>query len=375
MSTLTAGQLNRATLDRQLLLDRVDISAVDAVHRIFAVQAQEAASPYLALWNRVRDFDAADLDRAYAEHDVVKATLLRVTLHAVTAADYPVVHRAMRGTLRGARLYDARFTRTGLSLDEADALVPRLLDFCAQPRTNAELEAYVDELVGERPKPGVWWALRHTAPFVHAVTGPPWSFGPRPAFLASPHPAYDGDTAMQQLTRRYLAAFGPATYQDVARFGMLGAKGVRDALEARDDLVRYESPTGAVLYDLPDAALPDPDAPAPPRLMAMWDNVVLAYADRSRIVPDEYRRIVGRANGDTLATLLVDGHVAGVWRPVEGGIEASAFHPLDHGTWDGLAAEAAALVAFLADRQPDVYRRYGRWWTDLPYAERRVLPG
>ncbi|CAM5273407.1 hypothetical protein SGRI78S_07340 [Streptomyces griseus subsp. griseus] len=109
--------------------------------------------------------------------------------------------------------------------------------------------------------------------------------------------------------------------------------------------------------------------------MAMWDSVLLAYADRGRVLPAAYRRIVIRANGDVLPTLLVDGYVAGVWRPVAGGIEATAFHPLPEESWEGLAAEARSLVAFLADREPEVYRRYGHWWGHLPDATVRLLPG
>jgi hypothetical protein len=105
----------------------------------------------------------------------------------------------------------------------------------------------------------------------------------------------------------------------------------------------------------------------------MWDNILLAYADRSRVIPPDYRKLVTRSNGDVLPTLLVDGHVAGVWRPVVEGIEATAFHPLPHQTWDQLADEAQALMALLADREPGVYRRYDRWWSDLPGAEVRIL--
>ncbi len=137
--------------------------------------------------------------------------------------------------------------------------------------------------------------------------------------------------------------------------------------------MRYEGPGGTTLYDIPDGILPSEETPAPSRLLPMWDSVLLAYADRSRIVPPVYRKLVARSNGDTLPTLLVDGYVAGVWRPVEGGIEATAFHPLSDDAWAGLETEATALIAFLADRQPDVYRRYGRWWTDIPSAEVRIL--
>jgi hypothetical protein len=107
----------------------------------------------------------------------------------------------------------------------------------------------------------------------------------------------------------------------------------------------------------------------------MWDSILFAYFDRSRVIPPDYRRLVIRNNGDALPTLLVDGYVAGVWRPVEGGIEATAFHRLPEDAWTGLAAEATALTAFLAGRDPAVYRRYRHWWDKLPSTEVRVLPG
>ena len=112
---------------------------------------------------------------------------------------------------------------------------------------------------------------------------------------------------------------------------------------------------------------------APNVLLILSDDH--GYADRSRIIPPEYRAHVIRRNGDTLPTVLVDGLVAGVWRPVEGGIEVSAFHPLDDDTWAGIAAESAALVTFLAGRDAAAYRRYGHWWATLPAVDTRVLPG
>lgn len=109
--------------------------------------------------------------------------------------------------------------------------------------------------------------------------------------------------------------------------------------------------------------------------MAMWDSILLAYSDRSRVIPPDYRTLVTRRNGDVLPTLLVDGYVAGIWRPAEGGIEATAFHRLPDDVWEQLAAEARSLTAFLADRETDVYRRYDHWWSKLPSAEARLLPG
>jgi hypothetical protein len=280
-------------------------------------------------------------------------------------------------SLRASRLNDRRFTQTGMTAVDADALVPDLLAFTTEPRTTAEVEAWLAERLGT-PVPRAWWALRTFAPVVHAVTGRPWSHGPRPAYVTARTRPPTGEPAesVQRLVRRYLEGFGPASPQDVARFSILRQPVVRAALDAMaDTLVRLEGAAGAALYDVPDAPLPDEATPAPPRLMAMWDSTLLAYVDGGRVVPPDYRKVVTRRNGDVLPTLLVDGRVAGVWRPTEGGIEATAFQRLPAEAWDGLATEAAALVAFLAERDPDVYRRYVHWWDSLPAADVRVLPG
>jgi hypothetical protein len=372
---LTARQLNRATLGRQLLLRREPLGAVDAVRRIVALQAQEAASPYLALWNRIIDFDPADLDAAFAERALVKASLIRITLHAVIAEDYPAFHDAMRSSLRAARLHDRRFISSGLSIAEADALVPDLLEFAARPRTKAEIEGRLAAQLGES-KPRVWWALRTFAPLHHAPTGGPWSFGAAATFVAAgTRPGSKAaDEAVQQLALRYLQAFGPASAADLAQFTMLRRPVTLQAMRALGSkVVELEGPDGATLFDVPAGLLPVEATPAPPRLLPMWDSILLAYADRSRVIPPDYRRLVIQQNGDVLPTLLVDGYVAGVWRSVEGGIEALAFHRLSEEAWSGLTAEAGALVAFLANRDSSVYRRYAHWWTTLPSAEIRLL--
>jgi hypothetical protein len=374
---LTARRLNRATLGRQLLLAREPLDVATAVRRLAALQAQEAASPYVALWNRLSGFDPADLDAAYADRKVVRATLLRITSHAVHAEDYPAFHNAMVPSLRASRLHDRRFTSSGLTIADADALLPHLLEFAARPRGKAEVEDLLEARLGDR-NPRAWWALRTFAPLWHAPTGGPWSFGPRSSFVAAPVqlPPEDQDASIQWLLRRYLEAFGPATAADFAQFTLLTRAVARDALGAlAGELERLEGPDGAELFDVPGGSLPDEDTPAPPRLLPMWDSILFAYFDRSRVIPPDYRRLVIRNNGDALPTLLVDGYVAGVWRPVEGGIEATAFHRLPEDAWTGLAAEATALTAFLAGRDPAVYRRYRHWWDKLPSTEVRVLPG
>jgi hypothetical protein len=376
----TARGLNRATLGRQMLLGRESRGVGAAVRRVVALQAQEPASPYLALWNRLAGFDPAELDAAFAGREVVKATLMRITLHAVHAGDYRVFREAMEPTLRAARL-DSRFRASGLTLADADALIPDLLEYAQQARTAADLESWLEQRLGAPPHPGAMRGFRGYAPLLHAPTGGPWSFGSRNAYVAAaPRPALVDNAAsaagLQTLVVRYLEGFGPASVADVAQFAMVLRARVKAAVQAlAGDLEQMKGPNGETLFDIPGALRPDEATPAPPRLMAMWDSVLLAYRDRGRIIPPEYRALVTRSNGDVLPTLLVDGFVAGVWRPAAGGIEATAFHPLPEDAWERLAAEARSLTAFLAEREPEVHRRYGHWWGKLPGGETRLLPG
>ncbi|MEU2155980.1 winged helix DNA-binding domain-containing protein [Streptomyces sp. NPDC019396] len=385
---ISARELNRSTLSRQLLLERAPLTVSDGVRRVVALQAQHPASPYVALWNRLSAFDPAAMDAVLTTRSVVKATLMRITLHAVHADDYPVFRAAMRPTLYASRL-GSRFTAGGLTPGDADELMPELLAFARQARTTVELRAWLGERSGAdrvsdagHAADSTWWGLKGYAPLHHAPTGGTWSFGPRPSFIAPmTEPGEilrtDPEAAQQALPTlivRYLSGFGPASVADIAQFALVKRTAAREALRALDGAVeQLRGPDGTALFDLSGAHRPTAETPAPARLMAMWDSVLLAYADRSRVIPPAYRPLVIRRNGDVLPTLLVDGYVAGVWRQVDDGIEATAFHPLPASTWDQLAGEARDLTSLLADRDPAVYGRYHHWWAKLPEAETRLL--
>lgn len=381
---ITERALNRATLARQLLLRRAALAPGDAVRHLAALQAQEPASPYLALWNRLAGFDPAGFDAVLASRTVVKATLMRVTLHAVHAADYRLFREAMEPTVRASRLGDPRFTSSGLTAADADALIADLLGQAAQPCTSAELATWAADRLGTPLDPAAWRMLRQYAPLLHAPHNGPWTFtgtGQRyvaPAAGIAPVLAgqQSAANALPVLIQRYLAAFGPASVADIAQFAMVQRARVKAAVQVLGDaLDQLDGPSGSVLYDVPGAPLPAADTPAPPRLLGMWDSVLLAYHDRSRVIPPGFRPHVIRVNGDVLPVLLVDGYVAGVWRVAQGQVEATAFGPLDRRAWDGLAAEAAALLTLTASRDPALYGRYGHWWRRLPDGDRRLLPG
>ncbi|MCQ4213122.1 winged helix DNA-binding domain-containing protein, partial [Streptomyces longispororuber] len=322
--TITARVLNRSTLARQLLLERTAVGVEDAVRRVVALQAQQPASPYVALWNRVAGFEAELLDAAFRDFRVVKSTMMRITLHAVHVDDYRALRAAVEPTVRGARLRDARFRASGLTEAEGAGLLPDLLRRSEHPSTSAELGKWFAERAGVEGKSALpaWRMLRQWAPLWHApVAGVPWGYASdsRQLFVAADAGRVPelGDAeavaeGMRVLVRRYLEGFGPASVADMAQFGLVQKGRVRAALG--DDLVELAGPGGEVLYDVPGGVLPDGDVPAPPRLMAMWDSTLLAYADRGRVIPPEYRKYVTRVNGDVLPTVLVDGYVAGVWR-------------------------------------------------------------
>ena len=174
MITLSPDQLNRSTLRRQLLLRREPATVNDAVRRIVALQAQAPSAPYVALWNRIADLDFDAVDQAFADRSLVKASLMRITLHAVVADDYPTFHSASTPILRAARLNDRRYRDTGLTMDDADGAVPDLLDFLETPRSKSEILDHLAASVSSEPR--LWWALKTYAPLVHTPTGPPWSF-------------------------------------------------------------------------------------------------------------------------------------------------------------------------------------------------------
>jgi hypothetical protein len=157
------------------------------------------------------------------------------------------------------------------------------------------------------------------------------------------------DEARAEVLRRYLAAFGPSTKRDLAAWSMMKVPEISRSLELLEPLVRSRDELGRELLDVPRAPLPDPGTPAPVRFLPKWDNVLLAWADRTRILPERYRKTVIKVNGDVLQTFLVDGFVAGTWSDDGGRVVVEPFEKLSRGTLREVKEEAARLEAFIAD--------------------------
>jgi hypothetical protein len=368
---LTAAQLSRATLARQLLLERAQLDPTLAIERLVALQAQEPASPHIALWSRLAGYRAADLNDAFDARRVVKGTLLRVTLHAVSARDYLSFWPAVQPSLQQWRSPIIR----QLALEpDLQGLAAQAAAFGREPRTGKEMREHLPSLatgIGPGGQTDAWWAIRPLLPFLMAPGEPPWSFGRRPRFVAAPAwleaelvPSSEG---LDHLIRRYLTGFGPAGVDDLHQFTRVATSGLRLALARLDDeLVSFEDERGRVLYDVPGGLLPPGDLPAPVRFLPMWDSLLLAYRDRSRVLPEPYRRRVIQPNGDFLPSFMVDGLVAGLWRAdVIAGrtrITPLPFEPLATKVDAQVAAEANRLAEFLEPLDPAVYSRYATTW-------------
>jgi winged helix DNA-binding protein len=303
---LTLRELNRALLERQLLLQRRRLSVQQAVERICALQAQYSPSPYIALWSRVEGFKKEQLTRALEQRRVVRSSLFRITLHITSARDYPYFAAAW---LRAAQASTPRLDTDKVA--EASRAATALAT--KRPITIEELEDLGADAMG-----GFRWRARALAPLLHTPPSGTWRYFGAPqlrslqAWLGVDLPTREDGA--ERLVTRYLAAFGPATQQDLIRFAGVRVGDVRPGLE-RLSLRRFRDERGRVLLDVPRGPLPGEDLPAPIRFLPKWDSALLAFAppERTRILPEKFRATTIRNNGDVLPTVLVDGFVAATW--------------------------------------------------------------
>jgi hypothetical protein len=328
---LSLRELNRATLARQLLLERRPLSVPAAIERLCAVQAQWPNAPYVALWSRVGGFGHERLTRSYERRRIVRATLMRTTIHMLSARDFLGLAPVWRAR---------RHEQLGLDAAAADHSVRAAL--ADGPPTHAELRRAVGEAVYD----GRWGS---PLPIVHLPPAGTWRYH-GPVRLAEAERWLhgrlgDAKSGAKLLVSRYLGAFGPASQADLLRFAGLRLKDVAEAIDELR-LRRFESDDGRTLLDLPRAPLPDAGTRAPVRFLGRWDNAHLGYDRRARIVPDEYAGLQIGLTGDQ--AFLVDGFVAGVWEVERAAATATIalrpFAPLPAAARRELEDEAAQLV-------------------------------
>ena len=339
--TLTRPELTAALAARQLLLERRRMNPAEAIRRLTPLQAQHPPAPYLALAARLEGFTHDALEAAIGARVVVKTTIMRLTLHLAAAADYP----SYAQLTRQSRLRNWR-KRYG-HLDEA-RLTAELTRWLSQPRTGDEIRERIERDAGVSAER--WSAVAFARTLLPLVQLPPAGFRldpRRPSFVVDPRPLPAPVDAAALVLSRYLAAFGPASRRDVGAWAGVAQRDFADAWP-RLRTVSYRDEQGSELLDLPGRSLPPASTPLPPRLLAHWDQTLLAYADRERIMPRELQPLRLTHSGDP--TVTVAGRVAASWKLERGRrvtrLRVTPHRDIDRSARAAIHAEAERMARF-----------------------------
>jgi hypothetical protein len=338
---LTDRQLNRALLARQLLLERQSLPADEAIGRVAGLQAQAAVPPFVGLWTRLRDFDEAELQALIDDGRVVRATLMRHTIHFARADDYVWLRPTIQPAL------DANFgaqTRKRLAtVDIQPFLDAARREFKKRPLTFAEVKELIRAKAPDSDVDAIAYGVRTHIPLIGVPNESRWRFGGKAPFvlagkLAKPDP--------KEMVRRYLRAFGPATPADATAWSGVG--GMRQVFEdLRPELRTFQDEAGRELFDVEDGLLPDEDTEAPVRFLPEYDNTLLAHKDRSRVIADEHRKLIYIGAGLMVGTVLLDGLASATWRIKDGELSLEPFRRLTKAERKAIEPEAEALREWL----------------------------
>lgn len=358
--TVGARALNRALLERQLLLERSAVPVGDALERLVGLQAQEPDAPYIGLWTRIDGFEPAQLAELLETRDAVRIALMRGTLHLVTASDALWLRGVTQPVLERAFFIGSPFGRRleGLPMDDVMRMGRLLVE--EKPRTTAELGRLLGARWTERDAEALGYAVRYLLPLVQVPPRGIWGVGGMARCTTIEHwlgRELVAAPPVTELVLRYLAAFGPASVKDVQSWSGLTRLGeVLD--DVRDRLRVVHDERGVELFDVPDAPLPSEEVPAPVRFLPEYDNVLLAHHDRARIVAEDDRGTFVSRGGVGRPTVLLGGFARASWRLGRSTdavtVVVDPYRRLRRDDRDQLEAEAHALASFVA---PDAERR------------------
>jgi hypothetical protein len=351
---LTKRELNRALLERQMLQRRQELQAKDVIERLVGMQAQVPNDPYIALWSRIDGFQTTELAGLFEQRVVVRAGLMRGTIHLVTASDCLYLRLVTRPVMDRMFFSGSPYGRNlrGIDIEKVVAMGRELVE--ERPRTRAELRPLLAERWPEHDSDSLAYAVTYLLPLVQVTPRGIWGKSGQAAWTTTESwlgSELGSHATPDEMVLRYLAAFGPASVMDVQAWcGLTKLREITDRLELRT----FKDENGRELLDVPDAPLPDPDTPAPPRFFPEYDNMFLGHADRSRVAPDE-AVAVEFPKGPFKGPFSVDGFIAGFWRVER--VRKSAtlivepFVKLPRGDRPAVVAEATRLLEFVL---PDV---------------------
>jgi hypothetical protein len=343
--TLTTRELNRALLARQFLLERSSLSMVGTIERIGGLQTQYAPSGYIGLWSRMGNFSRESLTAALHQRTVIQGTLLRSTIHMVSARDYWLFQAATRPSRQD---WWRRVTRHQISEHDMEAAVRAIREKLANgPQQADELR----RILAERGLPS--FAFGGVAQWLEMIRVPPsgtWEqrradlYGLADAWIRPA--AHAEPSGLEHIVRRYLGGFGPASVREIADWAGIPHTKLVPVLE-RMSLRHFRDEKGKDLIDLSRAPLPAADTPAPVRFLPTWDATLLVHARRTQILPERYRPLVfNTRTPHSVPTFLVDGAVAGTWRVEGGRVELKPFEPLPRSLKREVDEEAQKLATF-----------------------------
>ncbi|MFC8042396.1 winged helix DNA-binding domain-containing protein [Nocardia sp. NPDC057353] len=350
---LSDRTLNRTLLARQHLLARGRLGIAELCEHLIGLQAQDVPPPFVGAWSRIADFDPAAVDRGLEDRSLVRITLMRGTIHLVTAADALRIAPHIQPELEKVPFRKGFNFGAMVGLDPEEVRARGAAAIGAEPVAAAELRAAALAHYPDRQPGPVVQTWLYQLPVLQVPPRGRWRDNSRPVWSriepwlgAAPDPGYP----RAELFARYLAAFGPASTADMQTWSKL--PGAKQALDALGDRVRsYTDERGKVLYDLADAGLTDPDVPAPVRLLGWYDNATLAHRDRSRILPESAQR----SFPVMVSPVLVDGFVAGHYRITGGTARIVPARRWSAAERAEVEAEAHALLGFLEpERDPEV---------------------
>jgi hypothetical protein len=345
--------LNRALLERQMLIHRTKLSAARAIEKLVGMQAQVPGSPYTGLWSRLEGFEPGELSRLIGSRRAVRMTMMRCTIHLVTARDCMALRPALQSVVERGLFVGSPFGRQIKGIDVAELLSAGRAALDEKPRTTAGMRALLSKHWPDHDANALAYAVRYLLPMVQIPPRGLWGGRGAPTYVTCETwlgRKFNADDSPDAMVMRYLAAFGPASVADIQSWsGLVQVRSVVERLRPR--LRTFRDERGRELLDVPGGPLPDPAAEAPPRFLPDYDNALLAHDDRSRILARDHRMLVGRP------TVLVDGFAIGFWKIARASGKArllvETLKPISRQDTAAVADEGARLLDFLAADDAD----------------------